>query len=129
MLSINILTVIKKSNSRNRISQFDAYYDIIDRLLNDSYKVFAYKRVLWLYLKDNYRLECAQYSFRRYISSIGKFNQYFKEKKKSVKAPAPSRFETKPGEQAQIDWKENMPFVLKMEKWLLSISLVSSCHT
>lgn len=50
----------QKSNSRNRTSQFDEYYDIIDWLLNDSYKVFAYKRVLWLYLKDNYRLECAQ---------------------------------------------------------------------
>lgn len=74
----------QKSNSRNRTSQFDAYYDIIDRLLNDSYKVFAYKRVLWQYLKDNYGLEGAQSSFRRYISSIEKFNQYFKEKKKSV---------------------------------------------
>lgn len=103
----------QKSKSRHRTSQFDEYYDIIEQLLNDNYKVFAYKRVLWQYLKDNYGMSGAQSSFRRYISSIEKFNQYFKEKKKTIKAPAPTRFETKPGEQAQIDWKENMPFVLK----------------
>ena len=57
----------QKSNSRHRTSLFDEYYDIIDQLLNDNYKVFAYKRVLWQYLKDNYGLNCAQSSFRRYI--------------------------------------------------------------
>lgn len=102
----------EKSTSRKRSSQFDAYYDIIDQLLKDNYKVFAYKRVLWQYLKDNHGLTGAQSSFRRYISSIDKFNQYFKQKK-TVKGPAPSRFETKPGQQCQIDWKENMTFVLK----------------
>lgn len=101
------------SSSRNRKSQFDEYYDTIKQLLNDNYKVFAYKRVLWQYLKDNHGLPGAQSSFRRYISSIDEFDQYFKEKKKIIKAPAPSRFETKPGHQAQIDWKENLPFVLK----------------
>lgn len=112
----------EKKTSRKRSSQFDDYYDIIDQLLNDNYKVFAYKRVLWQYLKDNYGLESAQSSFRRYISSIEKFNNYFKEKKKSVKAPSPSRFETKPGQQAQIDWKENMTFILKNgEKVIINI--------
>ena len=55
----------------------------------------------------------ASSSFRRYISSIDEFNQYFKEKKcTSVKTPAPSRFETSPGEQAQLDWKESIEFIL-----------------
>lgn len=99
--------------SRNRKSQFDNYYDIIKKLLNDDCKVFAYKRVLWQYLKDNFNMEGAQSSFRRYVSSIEEFDQYFKKKRKGVKAPAPSRFETCPGQQAQIDWKENMKFILK----------------
>ena len=53
----------EKSTSRKRTSQFDAYYDIIDQLLKDNYKVFAYKRVLWQYLKDNHGLTGAQSSF------------------------------------------------------------------
>lgn len=96
----------RKNNSRHRPSQFDEYYDIIEELLNDNYKVFVYKRVLWQYLKDSYGLSSAQSSFRRYISSIEKFNEYFKEKKKTIKATASSRFETKLCEQVQIDWKE-----------------------
>lgn len=110
------------TQTRNRKSKIDDYYEIIKELLNDSYKVFAYKRVLWQYLTDNYNLVCAQSSFRRYISSIDEFNQYFKNKKTKVKAPAPSRFETKPGHQAQIDWKESMTFVLKnKEKVVINI--------
>lgn len=110
------------SSSRKRSSQFDDYYEIIDRLLNDDFKVFAYKRVLWQYLKDNYGLNCAQSSFRRYISSVDKFDQYFKNKKKAVKTAAPIRFETSPGYQAQIDWKENQSFVLKTGE-LISINI------
>ena len=112
----------EKKTSRKRTSQFDEYYDIIYKLLDDNCKVFAYKRVLWQYLKDNYGLKGSQSSFRRYISSIDQFDNYFKEKKKTVKAPSPSRFETKPGQQAQIDWKENMPFILKNgEKVIINI--------
>lgn len=102
-----------KKDTRKRSSQFDKYYDLIDELLSHSSKVFAYKKVLWQYLKDNHGLNCAESSFRRYISSIKKFDKYFKDKKKNIKTPSLIRFETKPGEQAQIDWKESIPFVLK----------------
>lgn len=102
-----------KNNKRNKKSQFDDYYFIIKELLEDASKVFAYKRVLYQYLKDNYNMPGASSSFRRYISSIDEFDQYFKEKKCSVvKAPAYSRFETSPGEQAQLDWKESIEFTL-----------------
>lgn len=108
-----------KPTNRNKKTKFDEYYDIIKELVspesvNEKKKLFYYKRNLWQYLTDNYGLQCAQSSFRRYISSIPEFNTYFKsEKKSSIKAPAPSRFETDPGAQAQLDWKESIEFVLK----------------
>lgn len=43
-----------KTNKRQRQSQFDTYYPLIKELLNDANKLFAYKRVLFQYLKDNY---------------------------------------------------------------------------
>lgn len=102
-----------KTNKRQRQSQFDTYYPLIKELLNDANKLFAYKRVLFQYLKDNYGMPGASSSFRRYISSIDEFDQYFKEKKcASVKTPAHSRFETSPGQQAQLDWKESIDFTL-----------------
>lgn len=108
-----------KPKIRNRTSKIDEYYPTIKELLssesvNQKKKMFYYKRNLWQYMKDNYNLDCAQSSFRRYISSIPEFNSYFKSKKKGIiKAPAPSRFETDPGLQAQLDWKESIEFVLK----------------
>lgn len=44
------------------------------------------------------------------ISSIDEFDKYFKGRK-IVKDPAPSKFETTPGQQTQIGWKENMTFI------------------
>ena len=102
-----------KTNKRKRKSQFDDYYFIIKELLDDADKAFAYKRVLFQYLKDNYGMPGASSSFRRYISSIKEFNKYFKENKSTaVKAPTHSRFETSPGQQAQLDWKESIQFTL-----------------
>lgn len=108
-----------KPTTRKRKSRFDNYYEIIKELLspesvNTKKKIFYYKKNLWQYLKDNYGLNCSQSSFRRYISSIREFDAYFKfEKKSGIKAPAPSRFETAPGSQAQLDWKESIEFILK----------------
>lgn len=101
-----------KKLNRSRKSQFDDFYPIIDDLLKNANKVFAYKRVLWQYLCDNYGMSAAQSSFRRYISSIPEFNEYFK-KTHTVKAASPMRFESSPGQQAQLDWKESISFQLK----------------
>lgn len=103
----------KKKTNRSKKSQFDSFYPTIEELLAQPNKVFAYKRVLWQYLCDNYGMTGAQSSFRRYISSIPEFNAYFKGKQHSIKAPAPMRFETSPGQQAQLDWKESISFQLK----------------
>lgn len=115
-----------KTNVRKRSTLFDSYYDVIHDLLHSDTKVFCYKRVLWQYLKDNHNLSCAQSSFRRYISSVPEFNQYFKgNRSASLKQPAPIRFETLPGVQAQLDWKESIPFVLSNgEKIVINICVL-----
>lgn len=102
-----------KTNKRKRKSQFTDFYPVIKELLHDANKVFAYKRVLYQYMKDNYDMPGSSSGFRRYISSVDEFNQYFINRQcAKVKAPAHSRFETLPGEQAQLDWKESIDFTL-----------------
>ncbi len=102
----------EKKSHRNKASQFDAYYDTIKELLSHESKVFAYKGVLWQYLKDNYQMPGASSSFRRYISSKPEFNSYFQGKKATNETDSVLRFETPPGQQAQLDWKESMEIVL-----------------
>lgn len=66
------------------------------------------------YLKDNHGLSCAQSSFRRYISNNPEFNDYFKRRRKGyISNSSTMRYETDKGHQAQLDWKENIDFVLK----------------
>jgi len=103
-----------KSTTRNKPSKIDEFYPLIKELLsNESIQIFYYKRVLWQYLVDNHNLDCAQSSFRRYISQKKEFNEYFKKRRKNFTTKAaPMRYETAIGRQAQLDWKENMEFVL-----------------
>ena len=64
---------------------------------------FYYKRVLWQYLKDNHSLDCAQPSFRRYISNNVEFNDYFKRRKKGyISNKSNMRFETDKGQTSAI---------------------------
>ena len=103
-----------KSHHRNRKSKIDDFEPIIRSLLSEeSIQIFYYKRVLWQYLKDNHNLDCAQSSFRRYISSKPEFNNYFKRRQKGhISNNSIMRYETDKGHQAQLDWKENIEFVL-----------------
>lgn len=102
-----------KPSTRNKNSLIDEYYDIIEELLNNEVKVFEYKKVLWIYLKENYGLDCAESSFRYYIQHHPEFQSYFDgHKADKIKATSIMRFETNPGEQAQLDWKESIDFVL-----------------
>lgn len=101
-----------KTTTRNKSSKIDSFREIIDELLDeDSIKRFYNKRILWSYLKDNYGLETSYSNFRHYISKNEDYQAYF-DKKKGKSKPTP-RFETLPGEQAQIDWKEDIEFVTK----------------
>lgn len=103
-----------KPATLNRKSPIDDFKPIIQSLLSEeSIQIFYYKRVLWQYLKDNHGLDCAQSSFRRYISNNVEFNDYFKRRKKGyISNKSTMRFETDKGHQAQLDWKENIDFVL-----------------
>jgi len=103
-----------KPSHRNKKSKIDEFEPLIKSLLSkDSIRVFYYKRMLWQYLTDNHNLDCAQSSFRRYISSKPEFNDYFKRRKKGyISNNSTMRYETDKGHQAQLDWKENIDFVL-----------------
>ncbi|AWZ47870.1 IS21 family transposase [Clostridiaceae bacterium 14S0207] len=103
-----------KPITRNRKSKIEPFEPVIKTLLGkDSIQIFYYKRILWQYLKDNYGLDCAQSSFRRYISNHPEFSHYFNSRRKGhLSKAAPMRYETGKGKQAQLDWKENIEFVL-----------------
>jgi len=102
------------SKTRNKRSKIDDYYDVIKLLLSEeSPQKFYYKRVLWQYLKDNHGLDCADSSFRAYISRKPEFQQYFDNQKGRKPTRETIRFETPPAEQAQVDWKENIKYITK----------------
>ena len=100
-----------KSKERKRGSKLDAYYEIIaDLLSEDNKQIFYYKRVLWQYLTDNHGLKCGSSTFRAYIARKPEFERYFREGHRLPSRHSIVRYETAPGKQAQLDWKESIPF-------------------
>lgn len=101
--------------TRNKASKIDQYYEVIALLLStDSKQIFYYKRVLWQYLTDNHDLQCSQSAFRAYINRKPEFKAYFDDGKRTTSSASSGiRYETKPGEQAQLDWKESIRYEMK----------------
>ena len=94
--------------------KIDVHYEVIVDLLSDNSKqTFYYMRVLWQYLTDNHGLQCSQSTFRAYINRKPEFKKYFEEGKRTVSSFGKVRYETSPGEQAQLDWKESIKFETK----------------
>jgi transposase len=116
---------------RNKASKIDEYYPIISALLSeDSKQKFYYRRVLWQYLKDNHELDCSASTFRAYIGRTPEFRAYFEEDKRIASPKGTARFETPPGKQAQLDWKESIPFETKDgEKIEVNVAVLILSHS
>lgn len=65
---------------------------------------------LWRYLVENHDLAISESNFRKYISNHQEFQQYFNKRHSTPKQPTLLLFKTEPGEQLQIDWKEDIHF-------------------
>ena len=103
----------EKSKTRNKPSKVSSYYGIIHELLSSETQIFHYRSVLYRYLKDNYNFTVPEQTFYYYLRTVPEFDSYFKKNKVSNKSSNPIiRYETELGEQAQLDWKESIPFVL-----------------
>ena len=103
----------EKNKHRNKPSKLDAYYDTIHSLLSSQTQVFYYRSVLYRFLCDNYGMNVPEQTFYHYLRRVPEFDAYFRKGKKSAAMSNPIiRYETPPGEQAQFDWKESIPFVL-----------------
>jgi transposase len=102
-------------STKKKTSKIDVHYEVIADLLSDNSKqTFYYMRVLWQYLTDNHGLQCSQSTFRAYINRKPEFKKYFEEGKRTVSSNSGKvRYETSPGEQAQLDWKESIKFETK----------------
>lgn len=104
----------KPSTTRNKGSKLDKYYSIVYDLLfgsgKDKRKIFYYKRNLYNYCLDNNIFsDIPESTFKDWLSKNKDLNEYFKNNNRNIPE---IRFETSKGQQAQLDWKESIKFVL-----------------
>ena len=102
-----------KPTTRTSSNCIEPYYDIIAELLSDNnQQVFYYRKVLWQYLVDNHNYTGVYCNFAAYLRTYPEFDSYFRKNKTPNKDGATIRYETDMGKQAQLDWKESIPFIL-----------------
>ncbi len=108
----NILGDVKKT--REKPSMFDNYSDLIINVLTNETKAFVSKASLFRYLQEHYHISGKYHNFCRFLESNEKIKPYVKciDRKNYNERKSAMRFETSPGEQAQVDWKENVSIVL-----------------
>ena len=108
-----ILDGYVKPKTRKKKSKLDYLNNKIKELLSSETQRFYYISVLLRYLEDNEGLKCPESTFRYYINKNEEFRNYFDKGIKVSNAKIPVlMYETAPGEQAQIDWKESQKIIL-----------------
>ena len=104
----------EKSRKRKCDNCITPYYDIIKDLLDpENPQIFYYKSVLWQYLVDNHNYLGSYVNFCLYLKTYEEFESYFRKRRPSNVNQVTIRYETDMGKQAQLDWKENIKFLLK----------------
>ena len=102
-----------KPTTRDCPNCITPFYDIIAELLSDkNQQIFYYRKVLWQYLVDNHGYKGVYCNFANYLRKYEEFDSYFRKNKNSNANKVTLRYETPMGKQAQLDWKESIPFVL-----------------
>ena len=102
-----------KPETRNCDDCITPFYETIAELLSDkNQQVFYYRKVLWQYLVDNHGFTGVYCNFCHYLRKYPEFDSYFRKSRPSNTNKVTIRYETPMGKQAQLDWKESIPFIL-----------------
>lgn len=103
----------EKSTNRTCMNCITPYYETIKDLLDlDNPQIFYYKSTLWQYLVDNHNYTGNYVNFCLYLKRYDEFESYFKRRRPSHVNQVTIRYETGMGQQAQLDWKEKIEFLL-----------------
>ena len=101
-----------KKERKIKKTKVDDLKEIIDKLLcgdENPKQIFYYKNHLYRYLVREHNLKYSRSGFNRFILLNKNYSNYF-ESKDTANA---IKTETKFGNQAQFDWKENLDFYFK----------------
>lgn len=116
-----------KPETRNCDDCITPFYDIITELLSDkNQQVFYYRKVLWQYLVDNHGFKGVYCNFCHYLRKYPEFDSYFRKNRPSNTNKVTVRYETPMGKQAQLDWKESIPFILSSGE-IIEVNILSCC--
>ena len=118
-LDVNRKTVDKylhgsqKSMIRDKPNCIIDHLDTIKELLShDNEQVFYYKRVRWQYLVDNHHYLGSYTNFVKNLRKYPDLNAYFSRQRPRNTNQVHLRYETAMAQQAQLDWKESIDFLL-----------------
>lgn len=103
-----------KENIRNKKSELDDYKDFIVFLLEESSKKFTTFKYLYNYLKKSRQIKSSYSTFTYFMRTNKDLLKLFEEarNRKSTTFSPSSVILTLYGEEAQLDWKEDIPIVL-----------------